>query len=84
MKVKTSELSLSPTLELTECKDGWWLYDETRGMNLSMRAKSKDAAFVEALEYYQKRVKEVESAYNSLSDKVNTFCYSIVGEGEED
>lgn len=71
---------LSATLGLTECNDGWWLYDETRGMNLSMKANSITDAFVEALEYYQNRLKEVDSAYASLSDKVNTFCYSIFGE----
>lgn len=75
-----SHTNLSKTLALSECNDGWWLYDHTRGMNLSIRVKSKDNAFVEALEYYQNRLKEVESAYASLSEKVNTFCYSIFGE----
>lgn len=40
---------LTNTLSITECTDGFWLYDETRGMNLSMQAKSEEAAFVEAL-----------------------------------
>jgi len=35
---------LSNTLALADCHDGWWLYDETRGMNLSMRAKSPEEA----------------------------------------
>lgn len=78
-----SSIDLTETLKLAECNDGWWLYDSTRGHNLAMRAKSKDMAFVEALGYYQKQLKEVESAYRSLSEKVNTFCYSIVGEEED-
>lgn len=28
---------LTETLTLSECSDGFWLYDKTRGMNLSMR-----------------------------------------------
>ena len=51
-----SNTKLSNTLDLSECKDGWWLWDQTRGMNLAMRAKSRDAAFVEALSYYQERL----------------------------
>ncbi|WPK20847.1 hypothetical protein [Salmonella phage SD-15_S21] len=27
-------------------------YDETRGMNLALRAKTAEAAYVQALEYY--------------------------------
>lgn len=42
---------LSDTISIAECTDGFWLYDETRGMNLSMRAKSSEAAMFEALEY---------------------------------
>lgn len=64
---------LSDTLAITECNDGWWLHDKTRGFNLSMRAKSKDAAFLEALEYYQKKLMKVEKAYEDLSHKVNCF-----------
>lgn len=32
--------TLTKTLTLSECSDGFWLYDETRGMNLSMRART--------------------------------------------
>lgn len=56
----------TPTLELSECHDGFWLYDETREMNLAVRAKTAEAALVEALTYYQERLKEMESAYWSL------------------
>ena len=36
---------LSEMITLTEQTDGWWLYDDTRGMNLSMREESRDKAF---------------------------------------
>jgi hypothetical protein len=71
---------LTPTLALTECKDGFWLYDETRGFNLAMRAKTSTDAFVEALEYYQDRLKEVESQYSNLKAKVDSFVSNFVDE----
>lgn len=64
---------LTDKINLTECTDGFWLYDETRGMNLAMGAKSEREAFVEALEYYQDRLKQVESAHNCLTKRVNEF-----------
>lgn len=73
---------LSDTLELSECKDGFWLYDTTRGMNLSMRAKTKDDAFVEALTYYQRRLKEVETELHSLKTKVDAFVSQFPSEDD--
>lgn len=75
---------LSDTLHLADCHDGFWLYDDTRGMNLSMRAKTKDDAFVEALSYYQKRLKEVEGLYSSLKSQVNTFVEQFTDDNNED
>jgi hypothetical protein len=57
---------------------GFWLYDETRGMNLSIRAKTAEAAFVKALTYYQKRLLEVEKAHNELTQKVDAFVSQFV------
>jgi hypothetical protein len=68
-----SHTELSPTLALSECHDGFWIYDETRGMNLAMRAKTRDAAFVEVIMYYQKRLKEIESSYACLTGRVEAF-----------
>ena len=61
---------------------GFWLYDETQGMNLSMRAKTAEAAFVEALTYYQNRLLEVEKAHKELTKKVDAFV-SQFAEPEE-
>lgn len=68
-----SSTKLSDTLVLTLCGDGYWLYDDTRSMNLSMRAKTETDAFVEAITYYQRRLTEVETAYKSLDAKVTHF-----------
>lgn len=61
------------TISLSECNDGFWLYDENRGMNLSMRAKTEQDAFVEALMYYQKRYKELALEFSTLNEKVENF-----------
>lgn len=68
-----SHTKLSATLSLSECNDGFWLYDTTRGFNLSMRAKTSTEAFVEALTYYQGRLNELESNYSELKGKVDAF-----------
>jgi glucuronate isomerase len=61
------------TIALSECRDGFWLYDTTRGMNLAMRAKTEQAAFIETIGYYQKRLKDIETNYNDLKQKVDCF-----------
>lgn len=78
-----STSKLSETLTLNECSDGWWLYDSTRGMNLSMCAKSSTGAFVEALTYYQKRLSSVEQEHKELTTKVNAFVTQFVKEEED-
>lgn len=68
---------LSDTISIAECTDGFWLYDEARRMNLSMRAKSIEAALVEAIGYYQRRFQEVQNNYNSLKAKVDHFVGQV-------
>lgn len=74
---------LTDNLTLSECTDGYWLYDYTRGMNLSMSAKTQEDAFIEAITYYQKRLKKVESELNKLNKSVGMFI-DLVSEDEED
>jgi hypothetical protein len=74
--------NLSDTLHMADCHDGFWLYDDTRGMNLSMRAKTTEEAFVEALTYYQKRLKHYEDLYSSLKSRVDMFVESFAEEEE--
>lgn len=69
------------TISLTESNNGFWLYDETRGMNLSMRAKNEREAWVEAIIYYQQRLTTTESSYNGLKSRVESF---MTGEGWEE
>jgi hypothetical protein len=85
MNKAISSQKINDTLEITEMRDGFWLYDETcyGGMNLSMRAKTKEAALIEALLHYQKRHLELEKKYIELSTKVNSFVSQFVEEEAE-
>ncbi len=71
------------TLSLMQCRDGLWLYDETRGMNLAIRAKTEQSAFVSALHYYQERLKTVETELRALESKVTAFVESVSSEEDE-
>ena len=74
---------LSKSLSISQCTDGFWFYDETRGMNLAMRAKTAEAAYLEALEYYQERLTEVEEDYKSLKAKVDHFVGQFIEEDDD-
>lgn len=64
-------------------KNDYWLWDETRKMNLAMRAESEREAFIEALEYYQRRLTEVEEKYKELNQKVQNFLQQFDTENED-
>ena len=68
---------INETTELSECADGFWLYDKRRGMNLGMRADSEKAALIEALEYYQERLPEVEAENKRLSGCIESFLENL-------
>lgn len=75
---------LSDTLTLTECTDGYWLYDETRGMNLAMRAATREAALLSVIEYYQDRLTRVLSEHKSLAAKVDAFVDQFITDDNEE
>lgn len=58
---------------LSECNNGYYLYDYVLGMNISMRAKTEQDAFIEALTYYQIRLENLKKDYKQLNYKVETF-----------
>ena len=71
---------LSETLTLSQCNDGYWLYDKTRGMNLGMRCNTPQDALVECITYYQERLTEVEHKHRELTNKVNDFVAQFTAE----
>ena len=70
------------TISLSQGKDGFWLYDTTRGMNLAMRATTEQQAFVEAITYYQNRLMTIEKDYRSLKTLVETFVDQVNYDGK--
>ena len=79
-----NKIKLSETLFLAECTDGFWLHDVTRSMNLSMRARSAQDAYVETITYYQERLKEVEREFKELNNKVSIFVESFKEHNNDD
>lgn len=72
-------ITLSDTLSLSECRDGWWLYDETQGMNLAMRANTREEALLDALTFYQQYLALAEKRYKDLENAVHPFVAALAG-----
>lgn len=84
-----NSFKLTDTLTLSEChptfetRGAWWLYDKTQGMNLAVGAQTREEAFLSALNYYQRRLKQVETDYEELQKKVNSFLVQFSEEEGE-
>lgn len=78
-----NSIDLTDKLTLSECADGYWLWDDTRKMNLAMKAKTPQDAFLECISYYQGRLSEIETKYGELSKKVNSFVSQFTEEEED-
>ena len=74
---------LSETLTLSEYPEGFWIYDTTQGMNIAMRAKTSEEAFIEALTYYQHKLTKVESEHTHLKGLVDSFVENFIKDDEE-
>lgn len=68
------------TLSLHECRDGYWLYDYVIGMNIAVRAKTEQDAYIEALLYYQRTLLQEKAEHKALSGKVNSFLSQFESE----
>lgn len=81
-------LTLSECHPDSECRtNSWWLYDDRAygsGMNIGMRAKTRDEAFVKAIEFWAKRALETEKAYSQIKGQVDTFVNQFVEHEDED
>jgi len=53
-------VKITDSLTLSECSDGYWLYDKTMGYNLAMKAETAEDAITEALITYQKKFQEMK------------------------
>ena len=77
MKNNISSEKINNVTTLTKRRNGYWLYDENRGMNLAMRAKDEKSALVFALEYYQGRLVEVERENAGLHKHIDIFLEGL-------
>lgn len=68
---------LSETLWLAQRGDGFWLWDDSRQMNLSVRAKTKEDAILEALRYYQDRYNKSEAKRRETDAALESFRSTI-------
>lgn len=67
------EVFKNDTFSLSECNDGYYLYDHVLRVNVAMRAKTEQDAFIESLFYYKKRLEQVKREYAILNEKVESF-----------
>jgi len=73
MQNAISSVKLNENLLLVEYRDGFWLYDKTKGLNISMRANTAIDALVEAICYYQNRLTTIENEYKETKFKIANF-----------
>jgi hypothetical protein len=69
-------LTLSEEHSESECDTNWWLYDDRAygsGMNIGIRAETRDEAFVETIEFWAERALAAESAYSSIKVRIDEF-----------
>ena len=80
-------LTLSECHPDSECRtNNWSLYDDRAcggGMNIGMRAKTRDEAFVEAIEFWAERAIKAERVHSQLKSQVDDFVGQFV-EPEDD
>ena len=77
MSTVINHIELSETLSITECSDGFYIWDELAEFNIAMKAKTTIEAFTEALTYYQERLQDIQQKYAVLSTHVNLFVSQL-------
>jgi hypothetical protein len=79
-------LTISECHPDSECRtNNWWLYDKRVGWNIGMREKTRDEAFVEAIEYWAKRAITAERKYSDIKTQVDNFVsHFVTSEDEND
>ena len=79
-------LSISECHPTSECRtNNWWVYDKRAGKNIGREAKTRDVAFVEAIDYWAKRAIIAETCYADIKSSVDLFVarFSDVPDDEE-
>jgi hypothetical protein len=84
-----SRVNLSDTLRMTEIGPksgdcGFWLWDATQRMNLAIRAKTREAALLYALRFYQTYSAKWKAERDALQKRVDSIREIIGSDEEED
>lgn len=88
--IEGSYKKLSESLSICECHrdaerpQGFWIYDKIAGMNLAMGNPDRDAAFVEVITYYQKRLQSTTQELATLQHKVDSFVSQFIEETDSE
>ena len=67
------EVYRGDTFVMHECSDGYYLYDYVVGVSISMRAKTEQDAYIEAIKYYQKHTQALVDDNLSLNSKLDSI-----------
>lgn len=70
---KIKSVFKTDTLVLTECTDGYYLWDKVAGFNIAIHAKTEQEALIDGLKYYQTYHSKLKKDYKELNDKVESF-----------
>ena len=77
-------LSISECHPDSECRtNNWWLYDKRAGKNIGRHAKTREEAFIEAIEHWAKRALLAEQCYSDLKNSVDLFVNQFAEPEEE-
>ena len=71
------------TLTLTECTDGYYLWDKVAGFNIAIHAKSEQQALIDGLDYYQRYHSKLQKDYKELDNKVQNFLSQFDRDDEQ-
>lgn len=80
-----------PHIDVYECHPDserqfqhWRLWDDRAEFNIVMSAKTKDEAFVEAIDYWAEKYKKLKLENTVLQNKVDSFIQAVRPAEEED
>lgn len=80
-----------PNIDVYECHpdserqfNHWRLWDRRAEFNIVMSAKTKDEAFVEAIDYWAEKYKKLKNEHDELQAKVYTFINAVSPPSEEE
>jgi glucuronate isomerase len=84
-------IKLSDELSLCECHPdsecgtaNWWLHDKRADVNLGMREKTPEAAFIKTINYWAKRAQLYQELHDNLQRQVDAFVEQVRPAKEED